>query len=219
MRQIAVIFAAWLIAPAAAMADAQFTAEDIIRHFKQSETARAQPKLALPKRTTGGARTTTTDDDGPLKLPLTGAKRGVTLGGTTTKTRVGTVIGTSTSSATGTTIGTGGGGGMNLLITFESGSDRLTGQAKRNLDAFAAALKSPSLSSFAFEVQGHTDARGAADVNQRLSQRRAESVVAYLVRSGIYGDRLLARGYGESRPMMSDPRHPQNRRVETRRIR
>lgn len=219
MRQIAGIFAAWLIAPAAAMADAQFTAEDIIRHFKQSETARAAPQGALPKRASGGALPVTPEEDGPLKLPLTGAKRGITLGDAPAKARVGTVVGTSTSSATGTTIGTGNAGGMNLLITFESGSDKLTGQAKRNLDAFAAALKSPSLASFAFEVQGHTDARGAADVNQRLSQRRAESVVAYLVSNGIAGDRLLARGYGESRPMMSDPRHPQNRRVETRRIR
>ena len=145
-------------------------------------------------------------------MPLTGAKRAVTLGG---KTATGVKIG----NTGGTTVGAPPKTGLNLLVTFESGSDQLTDQAMRNLDTFAEALKSPSLERFAFEVQGHTDAVGAATDNLHLSQRRAESVVAYLVQRGIATNRLQARGYGEARPVMSDPNHPRNRRVETRRIR
>lgn len=52
----------------------------------------------------------------------------------------------------------------------------------------------------AIELAAHTDQRGADDYNERLSQRRAESVVRYLTAQGIAADRLIAKGYGESRP-------------------
>ena len=44
----------------------------------------------------------------------------------------------------------------------------------------------------------HTDARGSDDYNQRLSQRRAQSVVDFLTSRGVAAGRILARGYGES---------------------
>jgi len=50
-------------------------------------------------------------------------------------------------------------------------------------------------------VEGHTDSRGSDAFNLKLSQRRAESVVAYLVARGIDADRLAAVGYGESAPV------------------
>lgn len=214
MRRITAPLAATLLLPCAAFADAQFTADDIIRHFKQGATARADPAPA-----TGGARPVTSEDDDPIKLPLTGVKRAVTLG-PAEKTATGTTVGRPTGTTAGTSVGTATTSpGLDLLITFESGSDELTDQAMRNLDTFAQALKNSALAAFAFEVQGHTDAVGGAEANMQLSQRRAESVVAYLVHRGIRTDRLRARGYGESKPIMSDPNHPRNRRVETRRIR
>src|SRR3954463_15564504 len=48
-----------------------------------------------------------------------------------------------------------------LLITFDLDSANLTDAAKANLDQFAKALRDPRLSSATFEVDGHTDARGA----------------------------------------------------------
>ena len=50
------------------------------------------------------------------------------------------------------------------------------------------------------ELSAHCDYRGNDDYNQRLSQRRAESVVRYLIQHGVARNRLTAVGYGESRP-------------------
>jgi len=50
-------------------------------------------------------------------------------------------------------------------------------------------------------VEGHTDSKGSDAYNQRLSQRRSESVVKYLIKKGIDPSRLEAVGLGESRPI------------------
>jgi peptidoglycan-associated lipoprotein len=54
------------------------------------------------------------------------------------------------------------------------------------------------------ELMSHTDSRGAPADNLELSQKRAQSVVDYLISKGIAADRLLARGYGESQPKVVD---------------
>ena len=69
------------------------------------------------------------------------------------------------------------------------------------------------------EIAGHTDNTGGPEYNQKLSQSRAESVVAYLMRNGIEASRLRARGYGESEPVASndtDAGRQENRRTEVR---
>jgi len=53
------------------------------------------------------------------------------------------------------------------------------------------------------QIASHTDCRGSEDYNQTLSQRRAQSVVDYLIRKGIKSDRLIARGFGESQPAIN----------------
>jgi outer membrane protein OmpA-like peptidoglycan-associated protein len=68
-------------------------------------------------------------------------------------------------------------------------------------------------------IEGHTDVRGEEGYNQALSQRRAESVRAWLVAQGVAADRLTATGAGESRPVRSgttEADHQANRRVEIR---
>ena len=50
------------------------------------------------------------------------------------------------------------------------------------------------------ELSAHTDYKGSAQYNERLSQRRAESVVNYLIEHGIAADRLTPKGYGKSKP-------------------
>ena len=105
--------------------------------------------------------------------------------------------------------------GFDLLVTFELGSDRLSERAKINLGEFAKALNEPSLKGLSFDVNGHTDARGADTLNIALSERRAFIVVEYLESLGIESSRLRARGYGESRPRVNeDPFAGENRRVE-----
>ena len=54
------------------------------------------------------------------------------------------------------------------------------------------------------ELGAHTDSRGSDADNQTLSQRRAQSVVDYLIEKGIARDRLTAKGYGESTPKVVD---------------
>jgi OOP family OmpA-OmpF porin len=66
-------------------------------------------------------------------------------------------------------------------------------------------------------VDGHTDARGTDQYNERLSERRAQAVVEYLTRLDVSRSRLRAQGFGESRPVASNDTEEgraQNRRVE-----
>lgn len=67
------------------------------------------------------------------------------------------------------------------------------------------------------DVEGHTDATGTPDYNQRLSEKRADSVKGYLIDQGVIASRINAIGYGETRPKASNdtPEGRQlNRRVE-----
>ncbi len=67
------------------------------------------------------------------------------------------------------------------------------------------------------EIQGHTDDRGSASYNQKLSERRAFAVYKYLVGRGIARDRMTYIGYGESRPIEDNSTaegRAVNRRVE-----
>jgi peptidoglycan-associated lipoprotein len=54
------------------------------------------------------------------------------------------------------------------------------------------------------ELGSHTDTRGSDKDNTILSQNRAQSVVDFLVSKSIAGDRLVAKGYGETKPLVSD---------------
>ncbi|MGK7389863.1 MAG: OmpA family protein [Candidatus Cyclobacteriaceae bacterium M2_1C_046] len=67
------------------------------------------------------------------------------------------------------------------------------------------------------EISGHTDSKGADEYNLNLSQGRAQAVVDYLISQGIDGYRLIAKGYGEGKPVATndtDEGRAENRRVE-----
>lgn len=101
-------------------------------------------------------------------------------------------------------------------IHFKSGSAEILPESYPILDEAAKILKeNPTI---IVEVQGHTDSRGSARYNLKLSQRRAEAVVKYLVeKHGIDPKRLIPKGYGESRPIASNATpegRALNRRVE-----
>ena len=104
---------------------------------------------------------------------------------------------------------------FDLLVNFDYDSDKLTKAATDNLDLFIAALKDPKLAGTKFEIDGHTDASGGEEYNQGLSERRAQSVVAYLAAQGVDASTLTAKGFGKTKPRVADPLSPENRRVET----
>ena len=103
---------------------------------------------------------------------------------------------------------------FDLLINFEFDSDKLTQAAEENLDQFARALVDPRLKGQKFEIDGHTDATGAEQYNLGLSERRALSVLAYLESKGLDPGALKAKGFGKTKPRVTDPFSPENRRVE-----
>jgi OOP family OmpA-OmpF porin len=66
-------------------------------------------------------------------------------------------------------------------------------------------------------VEGHTDSQGSESYNQALSERRANTVLNYLVSNGIDGDRLSASGFGENSPVADNATaegRARNRRVD-----
>ena len=68
-----------------------------------------------------------------------------------------------------------------------------------------------------FTVQGHADATGNDAINKKLSQKRADVVKDALIKRGIAADRIRAKGYSSSRPIVKDAKtaadHQKNRRV------
>ena len=106
-------------------------------------------------------------------------------------------------------------GKASLLITFATGSADLSAETIQVLEKVAKALQSDRLAGFAFRIEGHADPRGAADANQKLSQERAQAVVAYLTaKLGVLPERLQSVGKGASE--LLNPQQPdaaENRRV------
>ena len=104
---------------------------------------------------------------------------------------------------------------VDLSVPFEINSATLKQSAFRQLEEVRIALDQPGLKDFRIQVAGHTDASGSASYNQKLSQRRANSVKDYLVENGIDPRRLDAIGLGESKLLLPEsPNHAKNRRVE-----
>lgn len=83
-------------------------------------------------------------------------------------------------------------------VYYEFDKADLTDNSREALDRLVKVLKeNPNIT---IELSAHCDYRGRAEYNERLSQRRAESVVRYLMEHGIEAERLTAKGYGESQP-------------------
>jgi OmpA-OmpF porin, OOP family len=103
-------------------------------------------------------------------------------------------------------------------VHFETGKATLTEDSKTVLDIVARSLTDwPEIK---VEVGGHTDSRGSDKLNNDLSQRRADSVRAYLIERGVPAERLSAKGYGKTKPIAdnaTDAGRAKNRRVELKR--
>ena len=100
-------------------------------------------------------------------------------------------------------------------ITFLFGSEEITEQGTVILDEVVTILNEHP--EFAVVVEGHTDNVGDENINLDLSQRRAISVMNYLINQGIQAERLSAVGYGETNPITSNDTpegRAENRRID-----
>ena len=103
---------------------------------------------------------------------------------------------------------------VDLSIQFEFDSAKLLPESRPLLDNLAKAINSDKLRGFTFVVEGHTDIVGSAEYNQKLSDARALSVLAYLASKGVPKERLKALGKGSTELLMPDkPDAAENRRV------
>lgn len=108
-----------------------------------------------------------------------------------------------------------------INIYFDTGKSNIRPDAAQELDekVYTFLFNNPTVK---IELSAHTDSRGTAASNEKLSQSRAESSVKYLIGRGIDPARLIAKGYGEYQLMngckdgvkCTEAEHQQNRRVE-----
>jgi OmpA-OmpF porin, OOP family len=100
-------------------------------------------------------------------------------------------------------------------IHFEFNKDKIRPESFPVLDAVVDVLQKNS--KITLEVQGHTDNKGAPAYNKDLSNRRAHSVMKYLIAHGVTIERLTAVGYGMDRPIVdnsTEQNRALNRRVQ-----
>ncbi len=101
-------------------------------------------------------------------------------------------------------------------VKFKTASSQILKESDYILQAVGKILvEHPEIKTV--RIEGHTDTRGKPGYNKKLSQRRAASVVKWLVKHGIGKKRLTSAGYGQDRPLatnMTAEGRRQNRRVE-----
>jgi outer membrane protein OmpA-like peptidoglycan-associated protein len=105
---------------------------------------------------------------------------------------------------------------VDLQIYFDYNSSSISPKAVPQLTSLGNALSSPQLKNALVSINGHTDGKGNDISNQKLSERRAESIKRYLVEHfALASENLVTIGYGKQK--LKDAAHPmapENRRVE-----
>ena len=105
-------------------------------------------------------------------------------------------------------------------ITFEPGSATISGDSRATMDRIAEILG--ECGELRLEIQGHTDSQGREEMNQNLSQARAQSVLNELRARRVLTSTFAAKGYGESQPIADNGTkegREANRRIEFRLLR
>jgi len=105
---------------------------------------------------------------------------------------------------------------VDLEINFDFNSSGISERTRPTLMSLGRALQDPGLRGTTFVVAGHTDRKGSAAFNQKLSEQRANTVRDFLIGNfDIPGEQLIAVGYGfEKLKFPEDPNAEANRRVQ-----
>jgi outer membrane protein OmpA-like peptidoglycan-associated protein len=104
---------------------------------------------------------------------------------------------------------------FNSAILFDTNKAVLKPASQTDLTEFAKVLAKYKETDLV--IEGHTDNKGKKAVNQKLSQARAESVIAFLAKHGVGSGRMVGHGYADTRPAAdngSEQGRAQNRRVQ-----
>ena len=103
-------------------------------------------------------------------------------------------------------------------IYFDLDKSNITPKAAFELDKLVALMK--KYPTMIIMAESHTDNRGDENYNLKLSERRAQSTVQYVISQGIASERISGQGYGESNPIVNcdtnctTAQHQLNRRSE-----
>ena len=100
-------------------------------------------------------------------------------------------------------------------VFFETGKAQLAAESSLELNRLVPIIQRHS--NFSLEISGHTDDVGTDENNKSLSDKRANAVLKYLTSKGVSANRVVAVGYGESKPLVpndSEYNRSFNRRVE-----
>ncbi|UQA59068.1 OmpA family protein [Polyangium aurulentum] len=101
-------------------------------------------------------------------------------------------------------------------VHFETDSAKILGDSNTLLEEIADVLQQNQKIK-KVEIQGHTDSTGGRERNQTLSDQRANSVRNWLIQAGVDGNRLVAKGYGQDKPLVPNvtpANRAKNRRVQ-----
>lgn len=104
---------------------------------------------------------------------------------------------------------------LTLYINFDSGKATIKTDSQATVDKMVALMQQAA--QLKLEIAGHTDNVGNAVANQTLSEQRAQALVSALMAKGINSSRLVAKGYGASKPIADNSNEAgraKNRRVE-----
>jgi len=109
--------------------------------------------------------------------------------------------------------------GKPITLYFATGKQEVNVTSQQRQDFSDLVFYLDNVAKSSLEVSGHTDNKGAANINTRLSRKRAEFVRDYLVGNGLGRNRLTTKGFGPDKPIAtndSDAGRSKNRRVEVR---
>ena len=104
-------------------------------------------------------------------------------------------------------------------VLFDSGKSSIQVSSAPCLNEMVKLLKKNA--GWKMQVEGHTDNVGGKEANAKLSQARAGAVRSWLIGHGITGDRLMAKGFGETKPIadnLNEEGRSKNRRVDLRKL-